>query len=429
MHSSIPHPRRHFLKQSTAAALLSPLLSNFANAEEEVPQKIDIPPYLQNPTADGMTICFASTEASEVKVFWGDSEGSLSNELTASTVEISKTTWQIWKARITGLKANQRYFYRVSYRENGRVQQSEVYHFAPFDPSAPWIKAIAVNDVHDRIPVAEALMSHVKPEHFDFSILLGDMWNDPSLADNSRRVFLTLLSYVQLFDASRKPMLFLRGNHEYRGWFSARLSHLFDFPLNDPTKPIEEQNAYYDFRVGPVWFIAPDSGEDGSKRMSTFGPYRERQKEWLEGVFATNEHAEAPWRVLATHIPLYYMGYWDAAHSRELWEPVLEGKRIDFSLSGHIHAWGIIPKGEEITYKEVPPHTPPYPIFVGGSPSVKGGTLMFLKADATRFHVRMINGEGEEFMDAHFSKPKAEAVPEMKLTVMESAQKKYENLL
>lgn len=423
-------PRRTFIKQTATlgtAFALTPLLN--AAAEEAVNERINILPYLQNPTADGMTICFPSIEAQNVKVRWGESKKALSNVVDLSSLPISKCTWRIWKARLSGLQPERKYFYQVGWSEDGTARQSEIYSFIPFDPRAPSMKAIVVNDVHDKISVAEALMSHVKTEDFDFSILLGDMWNDPSLTDNARRAFLNLEAYVRLFDASNKPMLFVRGNHDVRGWFYSRLSHLFDFPLNDPAAEFVDQNAYYDFRVGPVWFIAPDSGEDGSKQMDIYEPYRDRQAEWLKQQLATSPHQEAPWRIVTTHIPLYYKGYWDAAHSRKRWESVLAGNRIDLALSGHIHAWGLIPKDKEITYKEVPPHTPPYPVIIGGGPSLKEGTIMFLHANAKNFMMRMINSEGTELMKTHFTKQRVTDVPKMEFSVIDSHKKYYSDLL
>lgn len=412
MDQSYSQNRREFLQGTVAAAALTPLLTANLAAQEELGDKFYIQPYLQNPTADGMTICFAALDASDVQVRWGRSKDALNETMPLSSLPISKITWLVWKARLANLKPGQKYYYRVDYREQGQQRSSEVYSFTPFDPQAKEVRAVVYNDVHDRIPTAEALVKHVKPADFDFSILLGDMWNDPSMANNGRRAFLNLEAYVRLFDGSNKPMLFVRGNHDVRGYFATRLSHLFDFPLNDPASEFAAQNAYYDFRVGPFWFIAPDSGEDGSKQMALYQPYRERQTDWLKKIFDNSVHRETPWRILVTHIPLYYKGYWDAAHSREMWEPILSKNNIDVSISGHIHAHAVIPKDKEIVYvenKNKPEektirHTPPFPTLIGGGPGLKEATVMFVKGNARRFELNVINVEGKEVLQLTLNK-------------------------
>ena len=403
--------RRLFLK-GAAAATLTPWLAAGLEAQEELGEKFYIQPYLQNPTADGMTICFAALDAADVHVRWGNSKDALHESAPMNSSAMTKVTWLVWKARLANLKVGQTYYYRVDYRENGAQRSSEVYSFTPFDPQAEEVRSVIYNDVHDKIDTATELVKWVKPEDFTFSILLGDMWNDPSLASNARRAFLNLEAYVRLFDGSNKPMMFVRGNHDVRGWFSSRLSHLLDFPLNDPTAEFAEQNAYYDFRVGPMWFIAPDSGEDGSKQMALYQPYRERQAKWLAELFGDSPHREAPWRVLTTHIPLYYKGYWDAPHSRALWEATLKENKIDVSISGHIHSWGVIPKDQEIVYvdqkgkpeEQTIRHTPPFPTFIGGGPGLGEATVTFLRGNARELQLRALDTQGREVLQLALNK-------------------------
>lgn len=405
--------RRDFLKETAAAAALVPALSGgLTYAAEETLGRFYIQPYLQNPTADGMTICFAAIDATEVNVRFGRSKDALKETARMESAPIANNTWRVWKARLAKLEAGKDYYYQVTYREGEEAKSSAVYHFSPFDPQAEELRAVVYNDVHDRIATAEALVRHVQSDDFRFSILLGDMWNDPSTRDNARRTFENLAAYVRLFDGSNKPMLFVRGNHDVRGGFASQLSHLFDLPLNDPTAGFADQNAYHDFRCGPVWFIAPDSGEDESKQMDLYQPYRERQAKWLKQTLAESPHRVAPWRILATHIPLYYRGYWDAAHSRALWEETLTAGKIDLSIAGHIHAYESIPAGKEIVHtrdKGKPTettlrHTPPFPTIICGGPSLKEATVTFLTATADQLSIRALNVEGKEVVTLALSK-------------------------
>ncbi|WP_254508027.1 FN3 domain-containing metallophosphoesterase family protein [Anatilimnocola floriformis] len=398
--------RRDFLV-GTAAATLTPLLvSETAAQTTDAPAdaKLYIQPYLQNPTADAMTICFAALAADDVRVRWGKDKTALTETARLTSSAIPKVTWRVWKARLEKLNAAQTYYYRVDYRENGEERSSEIYTFTPFDPQGKEVRAVIYNDVHDRIATAEALVKLVKPSDFEFSILLGDMWNDPSVANNARQALVNLEAYVRLFDGSNKPMLFIRGNHDVRGSFAGQLSHLVDFPGSDPAAPFAEQKAYFDFLLGPCWFIAPDSGEDGSKKMELFQPYRQQQTEWLTGLFANSSERSATWRILLTHIPLYYRGFWDAAHSRDLWEPVLRGAKIDLCISGHIHKYDLIAKDKEIVHvvdKTKPDettirHTPPFATVIGGGPSLPEATVTFFTASEKQLRVRALDAQGRE---------------------------------
>jgi hypothetical protein len=62
------------------------------------------PPYLQNPAADGMTICFLAQAAEAVRVAWSvDADASL-GEVAANGTVIPGTPWTMWKTRLAGLR-------------------------------------------------------------------------------------------------------------------------------------------------------------------------------------------------------------------------------------------------------------------------------------------------------------------------------------
>ncbi|MDR2982655.1 MAG: metallophosphoesterase [Puniceicoccales bacterium] len=403
--------RRYFINTLGAVgslALVDGLAQKLYGAEPEPSnaEKSGILPYLQNPAPDGMTICFLSLNASDVKVLWSKGTASPSTSVNATSLKIPKTTWTIWKARIKNLSPGTKYSYKVSYKEGGVDKTSAIYTFTTFNPKSPEVNAVVFNDVHDRIPVLEALLKQIKPSDYDFSILLGDMWNDPNPSKNATRVFETMEAYVRLLDASNKPMLYMRGNHDTRGGFAGELSYLFDLPNNDPTAKFADQDAYYDFRTGPVWFIAPDAGEDGDKRQEMFQRYRERQVGWLQKIFAESPDRNAPWRVVAIHIPLYNSSWWDQPDALKRWEPSLNKANIDVMIAGHDHAWRNLEKGKTYTRKRKTKEgeqiedkvTPPYPVLIGGGPNLKGGevgTVMVIKADAKRLKIDLVNTEGK----------------------------------
>lgn len=380
-------------------SILSPLFAQDKEPAKEESTKLEILPYLQNPTPDAMTVCFLSTDATDVKVEFIAKKGSPAKTLRAKELKIPKTNWKIWKARLTGLNPKTSYSYRVSYTENGEKKNSETYSFQTLDWNARETKAIAFNDIHDKIDVIEALLAHVKPNDYQFTLLMGDMWDNPSASKNAERVFKTMESYVRLLNASSKPMFYLRGNHDTRGNFSGQISYLFDLPNNNPEDDFPNQNAYFEFRYGPVWFISPDAGEDGNKREEIFTVYRERQVPWLTKLFANSPSRKATWKVIAIHIPLFTPRGWDQPDALKRWAPVLDKANIDLMIAGHDHTPHFVDKGKTFARKQdQSPQTPPYPVLIGGGPNMKGGeigTVMLIKANSKNLNVRMIDVNGK----------------------------------
>ena len=117
----------------------------------------------------------------------------------------------------------------------------------------------------------------VKPEDYEFSVLLGDFWTNPSSDHGADKVFRSMETYIRLLNAAEKPMLFIRGNHETIGNFADKMAYLFDMPGLKPAAEFAEQNWFCALRAGPVWFVALDGGDDFTKRYELFQPLRQRQ--------------------------------------------------------------------------------------------------------------------------------------------------------
>jgi hypothetical protein len=380
-----------------------------------------IGPYLQNPAPDGMTVCFLTPgEDGQVSVLHGVND--LKNELKAVGTPVPGTPWTVWKARITGLKPGAKHRYRVEWRDGGGkpLQKSEETTFTTPDPGADRVRMIVVNDIHNRVGTLAALMRHVRPEDYEFSVLLGDCWTDPNPKDGASKVFLTLEACVRLLDAAAKPMLFVRGNHETRGGFSDRMAMLFDIPGLDATKKKDEQQWWWSLRDGPVFFIAADTGEDDGfatpensyKRPKFWQSYRKRETPWLEGLFKKNAAGDASWKVFLSHIPLYNPAGANSEPSRVYWESVLRKGGIDLMCAGHVHTWELVSKGKSwsrtVRAKDGPKkketRTAPWPILIGGGPAEKQGTVMLVEATRKQLSARLLDTKGKVL--TKFSKEK-----------------------
>ena len=379
-----------------------------------------LPPYLQNPAAGSMTVSLAAQGAETVRVAWGV-PGAPPVEVAAVETPVAGTPWTVWKTRLTNLATGVEIAYAVRYRAGGMETSTPTFVFRTVDEASTSLRWAAFNDLHNRDATLAALMQHVKPADFEFSLLLGDCWADPRGDKGAYEVFRTLNAYVRLLDASRKPMIVIRGNHETRGDFAGRLATLFDLPLLDSAGPADRQRWQFTLRWGPVHFIAMDTGEDGGagtptnsyKRPLHWHEVRQAEADWLRETLARRPGDAAAWRLFVSHIPLYNSNWDFSDPARELWEPLLPGARIDLMLAGHDHGWKLLPRDSryELAVKRNGLSTNrvvqvPCPVLIGGGPALNEGTVMLLQADTRALQARLLAAEDGRVL-ATFAAPPA----------------------
>ena len=101
--------------------------------------------------------------------------------------------------------------------------------------------------------------------------------------------------------ARSKPLVYARGNHEWRGPFARALF---------PYVPIEEGRFYFARDHGPMHLVVLDTGEDKPDETNVYArlnrsePYLERELRWFEDHAQTSvRFREAPFRVVLMHQP------------------------------------------------------------------------------------------------------------------------------
>jgi 2',3'-cyclic-nucleotide 2'-phosphodiesterase (5'-nucleotidase family) len=111
------------------------------------------------------------------------------------------------------------------------------------------------------------------------------------------------------------------------------------------------------------------------------------QAEWLKEEIKKKAFKKAKYKVVFSHIPLYYSGDWHGTmHCREIWGPILNAGKIDLLISGHTHKYGIHP---------AVPGDHNYPIVIGGGPKDGKRTIMQVKADQNALTLNMIDDAGK----------------------------------
>ena len=420
-HQLIHRPTHtNMFKQAIFRTLITALTAGFplsataqTSATANLPPTV-FPPYLQNPTADGMTVCFLAQGMDQVSVAWRMGAAADLAETTtgptdsaAVSLPVPGTMWTMWRVRLSGLHGGAVVQYQVRYRSRfgGQSGVTPLARFRTLDPAAKTLRFVMFNDLHHQDKTLASLMQFVKPEDYEFSVLLGDCLE---AHPNDAELFRAWRAYLELLNAGEKPVVFVRGNHDTRNSFASRLAYLFDLPNLNVAQPWGEDQWQFTLRAGPVWFLAMDTGEDEDgvntdprtayKQPELWRASRRRQAVWLKDLVATKPGADAPWHIFLSHIPLYNNNPWDSPSSRDLWEPVLRDANLDLMLAAHDHQWKLLQKN--------PGGRPPWPVLIGGGPSLNEGTVMVAAADATTLRVRLLAAsDGRQLTEFTASKP------------------------
>ncbi|HTI94473.1 MAG TPA: metallophosphoesterase family protein [Puia sp.] len=393
--------RRRFLKQlagTGAASAAANFLPGAARGESGTvtgerlpahPEKGHVfltPPYLQDPTANGMVIRWITDLPSYSWVEWGETSalGQKAHSVTNGLVDAYN---RVNRIALGGLRPGTTYYYRVCSKvikefkpyqlTYGETIQSKVFSFRTVDEHPDSVSWLILNDIHDRPQSIPHLLNMRGPEPYDFVFFNGDVFD---FQESEQQIIDHMLVPCTEVFASSIPFLYVRGNHETRGCFRSQLHGYFSNP---------EEREYFSFVRGPVHFTVLDTGEDKPDDTPVyagivdFDAYRREQAVWAEGVMRSEAFKRAAFRVVLMHIPIYHAGEWyGTQHCREQFGPLFNKYGVDIAISGHTHQYGVYPPvaGQ---------HN--YPIIIGGGPADGKRTLLKIKADHRQLQLTMLD--------------------------------------
>ncbi len=386
--------RRGFLTNLARLGALSAIsispFNGFAGPVQKRTAAILVGPYLQALSPTGMSIRWITSQPCYGWVEYGETE-SLGKKAHAVTDGLVNANTRVHEIQLTGLLPGKQYYYRIASKEildfqpykliYGETTHSAVHTLQTVDPMASRINWLVLNDIHDRPASFGELLKQNGSDPYEYVFLNGDMFDyqtgEQQLIDH------LLTPCTELF-ATRKPFMFVRGNHETRGNYARQIKDYFTNP----------GGQYFSFKAGPVFTLALDTGEDKPDDdpvyagITDFDHYRETQAVWLQQQLETREARKARYRVVMMHIPPFYSGDWHGTmHCRKLFSPIFDRYKVDLVIAGHTHKHGIHPpvKGS---------HN--YPIIIGGGPKDGRRTLIKVGADAQQLVVQMIGDNGSE---------------------------------
>jgi hypothetical protein len=370
---------------TNVTALATPVYTNYmdwqfravvvpdTNATERVRHQMDftVPlhgPWLLNPSPDSITVnwitrvpCGAALDYREQ----GAPEFTRVWKTTYGQIDYSS---DLHTFHVTGLKPATTYEYRlVSTADkyfgayNDVYAGREIYAFRTIDPRRDHYQVFVTADFHGTARLTlDPMIDRCGAGDADFHFFLGDTVED-SL--NDARYFITFgfLDDVCRRWGTRKPTIFLRGNHDLWGRESYRWGDFF---------PRRDGKSYFAFSQGPALFVALDSmarSYGSAAQREQVDRYLKEQAAWLAALKREPMWRKSTFRVVMAHFGIH------GSETTKLMEPFFKevlndgsaAGRIHLFLAGHEHRYiRINPRSTETKvgepFKNYPPLTPDY---------------------------------------------------------------------
>jgi len=187
------------------------------------------------------------------------------------------------------------------YSDTGDVEEIK-FSFRPVPDNN--ITAYHIADAHNSVenPVGAAKFFEAEAGRIDLLILNGDVPNDSGAIENFDNIY----KIIEGITKGEIPTVFSRGNHDTRGIFAEKLA--------DHT-PVDNGNSYFTFRVGGLWGMVLDCGEDKVDTHPEYGntvcchEFRKKQTKFIEKVIRNAAYEYDSYgithKAVISHVPFY----------------------------------------------------------------------------------------------------------------------------
>lgn len=233
---------------------------------------------------------------------------------------------------------------RKPYMPDIKEVQEYEYEFKPVECDKP--KAYHLADAHnfEKAPVEAAKAFG----EIDFLILNGDIPNHSGEIENFRSIYKIAGDITK----GNLPVVFSRGNHDMRGKYAENIEEY---------TPTDNGKSYYTFKLGNVWGIILDCGEDKCDEWEDYNgticcrDFKLRQTEFIKDVIK-NSQAEyeadgVKTKLVISHTPFSVKQRYPFDIDEDIyseWVELLnEQIQPDLAIAGHMHALYVCNKGDE----------------------------------------------------------------------------------
>jgi predicted phosphodiesterase len=357
----------------------------FHDDEADAPYKvwnstpaITMPPLLLDVSDTSVVVEWMTDSAADGSVHYG--EHALDHTALAAHDGL-RDVGTFHRVVIDGLRPGHTYQYRVASRrvvalkpywpERGNTVQGETLRFTTLDAGRASARFAAIADTHEKVPRIHALLGGIRRTPEDFVVHLGDTVNWAASEQQLKDVFLAPTAEGL---GGTVPLLYVHGNHEYRGPFARELGPY-----------LHAQDGRYDYARddGPLHLIAVDTGEDKPDDTNVYAGLNDLRDYRREGLarfgaaLADARTRSAPFTVVLGHQPDWG---WTGGDNAK-WMQLANQAHVDLFIAGHEHHFMHIKPGERGN---------DFPILVVGLDQVA-----WVEATGTALKVRVTDSTGK----------------------------------
>jgi len=273
-------------------------------------------PYLNWPTTEAMTVSFESTVPAHASLEIWHETGSDRRTLQSDGLAM------LHHFRVTGLRPNEKYFYRATLRDpKGEALQGELLSFRTAATRDRSFTFVAIGDTQAQPEVVKRVSDLAYMHRPNLVLLAGDLVGTGTVKSDWTGHFFPAMQPL----IGRVPLMPVLGNHEQ----DAR--HYYEYmDLPAPEK-------YYSFTFGDAEFFMIDGNRklhEGSEQLA-----------WFERALAAST---SKWKFAVLHQPPYTSDSDDYGNTLESTShrgdpnvqniiTLLEKYAVDICFSGHVH--------------------------------------------------------------------------------------------
>lgn len=188
-------------------------------------------------------------------------------------------------------------------------------------------------------------------DELNLLILNGDIPNHSGKIENFNSIYRIAYGIT----GGNIPVVFSKGNHDTRGIYAEEF---------DRYTPCDNGRPYYTFRLGSLWGMVLDCGEDKLDTHEEYGNtvcfhgYRLKETEFIQSVIqnSQNEYAAegVEHRIIVCHIPFtrqFYAPFNIEENIYGEWTRLISDHvKPEIMLFGHTHRYGVYKVGGEYDY-------------------------------------------------------------------------------
>ena len=294
-------------------------------------------------TAPSNVILYPCRDSAEMSVTWWDSAAAASGRVvygtdenltdaktvnaTQSATGDSANKYSAFEAKMTGLAAGTKYYYKVGH--DNVWSKTNSFTTQPADTTA--FKFVFFGDVQSGYDNWAKLVSNAAGNNdLAFALTAGDMVNfDSSIYNWNEFLSAASKNFASL------PMLAVTGNHETIGTTGTPdyLQKFMALPTNGP-EGFDER--FYSYDYGNAHITVLDSNVFSGEENLTEEKLAEI-KTWIKNDLAASN---ATWKIVAMHHPAYaVVSDSIAAKVMANWVDVFEEAQVDVVFCGHQHIY------------------------------------------------------------------------------------------